>query len=691
MKERDTTVLNTLRWESVQLLFCVIFLLLSYLQETALARFIGKNHPKMDEIHLLLNTMMFPLLPDYFYFLFFQLMLLSISFIIFKSWRWFFISIIGTLCSVLFVADKIYFSFFSSLITNESFAAASQVWDVKSAVFSSIMPLDLFFIVSFSSFIFVGIFLNKKLDLNLARNKFAFTIDKLIGILAFFLAIHAYNVAFYFSKTYVTVGLDHVIRVEENILAYKDLRLRIPNYQITNRYFADAFGIMNFHIKNLKDAFNDRYLNNTSDASAPPPKGIYEFFEKKQEINKISSPFHGIAKGRNVFLIHFESLHPILIGTAINGTPITPTLNQLEKNSFYWRYILDQVTMGGSSDAEFESLTGMIPGTESISAFNTSCMPKLPSLPRQLKALGYQTISLHGYKSSFWNRNITQPLLGFENLYFENSYKYKMKIGLGISDKEFFSQSVNLLKNHQPPFFAFLMTLTSHFPYSDLPEDYLDFFSESLDLENPLMHYFQAIRYTDDALGDFFLKIKDSGLWENSIFIIYGDHQPGGSQWMNDELIKATGKSFHNPRYACVPIIIVIPGHENFITTNKEKFSNIVGGLYDIFPTVMHLLGEDPSFGVFGSHLFVDNSQRDPVPVFRFKDGFVFNGIQYRQQGKVMNKDEIGIVFSNDPKAIIVNDNHRLIKYKQSLLPSIYCNYIYKYSVDISSFKENEN
>jgi len=527
--------------------------------------------------------------------------------------------------------------------------------------------------------------------MGLPEGKIAFTIDKILGILICLLAIYTYNIAFYIPKRYVTIGTDHIIRVTETEIKYKDMTKIMPVYEASDRFFADSFGLMNFHIKDLTESFKNQFLKKNAE-SLPPPEGIRSFFERKRKINKISSPFYGIAKGRNVFLIHFESLHPILIDLYIDGTPITPTLNQLKKNGLYWNYILDQVTIGGSSDAEFSSLTGMLPGTEQISAFNTSCMTLIPALPRQLKNLGYQTISLHGYDISFWNRNVSHPLLGFETMYFEKAFNFEKKIGMGISDKDFFSQSIDLLKNHSSPFFAFLMTLSSHVPYEDIPADYQHFFRTQIGPEFLLINYLQAIRYTDDALGEFFLKIKNEGFWENSIFVIYGDHLPGGSnEKMNDALMKATGKSMLNPRYTCLPLFIVIPGHENLILENRQLYSNTIGGLYDIFPTIIHLLGINVPFGMFGSHLFVNNNQRDAVPVFRFMDSFVFNGIMYRQQGKLIPKDNMGLVFSNDVNAVIKTESERLIQYKKALLSSRYCNYIYNTRVDVSSLKPDDD
>ena len=241
--------------------------------------------------------------------------------------------------------------------------------------------------------------------------------------------------------------------------------------------------------------------------------------------------------------------------------------------------------------------------------------------------------------------------------------------------------------NHQPPFFVFLMTLSSHIPYTDLPKEYNQLFDQTIEPDSMLNHYFQAIRYSDDALGEFFAKIKKSGLWQNSIFVIYGDHQPGTNKRMIKDLIKTTGKSLYSPRFSCVPIMIVIPGQESLILKYKNQYQNTVGGLYDIFPTIMHLLGHDLPFGVFGSHLFVPNIKRDPIPFFRFPDSFVFNGIQYHEQGNRISEDDMGIVFTNNEEAVIKSKSKRFKLYKKALMATGYCNYVINSDTDIASLR----
>ena len=684
MKFRKIQFLHALKWQTVQICFIFLFLLILYFQENRIIEAIIKPGMQWRGIRTFLNAMQFPVLPDAFFLLVLPLIIVSISLLLFKKWRFYFLAISGALLAALLSADRIYYAFFTSIIKVQSFSAAGQLGDVRSAIFEAIQLTDLAYISSFGIFIVFGRYYNKKVSMGLSRNKSAFLMDKTLSIVFFLLSVYCYNIAFYIPQRYVLMDTTDNLQVSETKIKSASPTTFIPMFKSSDVDFAATFGVVNFHMKNLVDNF---IFNKQAKALENPPQSeeLFEFFKRKHQLNAMNSPFSGIAKGRNVFLIHFESLNPAVVGENIGGDDVTPTLSRLLENGFYWNHILDQVKIGGSSDAEFSTLTGMLASTSQISAFNTACMPHIPALPRVLRNNGYQTISLHGYKASFWNRNITHPILGFEKMYFKKSYTYSEKVGMGISDKEFFSQALDLLRAHKSPFFAYLITLSSHYPYEGIPEKYKPLFQKSLPSESMLKDYLQSVRFVDDAVGELITKAKIMGLWDNSIFVFYGDHRPGADEEMNNELIRLTGRSLTTARYSCVPIIIVIPGQEEYIHKYRDDYQEVVGGLYDIFPTIMHLLGIDCPFGVYGSNLFVKNSERDPAPFYRYPGCFVYNGIQYFKQGLKIAKDTEGILFTNNRGALGLNISEAHALWLQAQKEVQYLNYAYQTNLDLAS------
>jgi lipoteichoic acid synthase len=385
-------------------------------------------------------------------------------------------------------------------------------------------------------------------------------------------------------------------------------------------------------------------------------------------------------------------LHPIVIGQSINNIPITPTINHLIENGLYWEHIIDQIFVGGSSDSEFSALTGLISSIDDeMRIYQSSTFSNLPSLPRSLRTFGYDTISLHGYVGSFYDRNTNHPLLGFNKSFFSDSFSIGEKVGLGIADKDFFSQSCDLiLKNNKYPFFAYLITLSTHHPYlyNRVPNAYKNLFLTNDDPDSKLdiINYMRMTRYTDDALGSFFDKIKEMGLFENSIFIIYGDHRPPIEKSSEEMTKKLTGKSLNELRFLCVPIIIVIPGEEPVINQYKNQYENVVGGLCDIYPTVMHLLGYETPFGVYGTHLFVNNDKRDPIPMVKVNN-FIYNGICYGQYGEKNFKDRFGLVFINDPTLLIKDTSDLRKKYFSAIQSFRIHDFIYNSNIDLNAIQ----
>ena len=88
--------------------------------------------------------------------------------------------------------------------------------------------------------------------------------------------------------------------------------------------------------------------------------------------------------------------------------------------------------------------------------------------PAILDQRGYTTAAFHGDVPSFWNRDSTYKSWGYD--YFFSSQYYKTKpsysVGYGLKDKIFFRDAANYIQQLPQPFYAKLITLTNHYPYS---------------------------------------------------------------------------------------------------------------------------------------------------------------------------------------------------------------------------------
>ena len=160
------------------------------------------------------------------------------------------------------------------------------------------------------------------------------------------------------------------------------------------------------------------------------------------------------------------------------------------------------------------------------------------TMPKLLKEKGYYTFSMHGNTGDFWNRNTMHKTLGYDKFYSKDSYIIDETIGLGISDKSFYKQSVEKIKKiaeENKKYYGLLITLTNHTPFSDLElmEEYKTTIDVKLNnqtitreyLNNTTMgNYLRSVHYADNALGEFINSLDKEGLLENTVVVIYGDH-----------------------------------------------------------------------------------------------------------------------------------------------------------------------
>jgi phosphoglycerol transferase MdoB-like AlkP superfamily enzyme len=145
----------------------------------------------------------------------------------------------------------------------------------------------------------------------------------------------------------------------------------------------------------------------------------------------------------------------------------------------------------------------------------------------------------------------------------------------GVSDEDMFNRAAEELAK-QPtdkPFFAFLQTLSNHTPYA-LPEQLpVDAVTDM----GGLNEHLTAMRYADWALGEFFNKIEKMDFYQNTLFVLVGDHGFGTNEQLTDiDILR-----FH------VPLLIIGPN----VTEQNGFQNNTVGSQVDIAPTIAGLLG----------------------------------------------------------------------------------------------------
>lgn len=266
-------------------------------------------------------------------------------------------------------------------------------------------------------------------------------------------------------------------------------------------------------------------------------KDTREYYQKNK-YRKSENEYTNIFAGKNIIVIHAESIQTFPMYLKFNNKEVTPNLNKLSKEGIFFSNFYSQVGVGTSSDAEFTFNTSLMPSTKGTVFVNYYDREYI-SIPKLLKDKGYYTYSMHANTGNFWNRDIMHNSLGYDKFYSKDSYTIDEIIGLGLSDKSFFNQSVDIInevkKTEGEPFYSLLIMLSNHTPFSDLElmPDYKTTIDVEIDnqtitrnyLNNTKMgNYLKSVHYADEAIGEFIDNLDKNGLLEDTVILIYGDH-----------------------------------------------------------------------------------------------------------------------------------------------------------------------
>jgi lipoteichoic acid synthase len=131
-----------------------------------------------------------------------------------------------------------------------------------------------------------------------------------------------------------------------------------------------------------------------------------------------------------------------------------------------------------------------------------------------------------------------------------------------------------------------MVTLTNHTPFK-MDAEYCTIDLQEKHQDTRFGNYLNSVAYTDYAIGVLIDELKESGLYENSVIAIYGDHF-GLAQYDEDNgklLTEFLNKPYRFDEMANIPLIIHIPGQD------INETISIAGGQMDFLPTIAYLLG----------------------------------------------------------------------------------------------------
>src|SRR5439155_20035646 len=118
---------------------------------------------------------------------------------------------------------------------------------------------------------------------------------------------------------------------------------------------------------------------------------------------------------------------------------------------------------------------------------------------------------------------------GFQQTLFEPEFTMTEQIGWGLNDSDFLQQMVPRLARLPRPFCAWLITLSLHHPFESFPAAHKALKLGALE-GTSFGNYLHTMRFFDQALEEFRAALARDSLLDQSLVVVFGDHDAGFSR-----------------------------------------------------------------------------------------------------------------------------------------------------------------
>ncbi|MEZ4271569.1 MAG: LTA synthase family protein [Myxococcota bacterium] len=484
---------------------------------------------------------------------------------------------LGILLTGLALGDMIYMRYFGGVIPSGSLVSTGQLWDVRRSIESLFEARDVkllpLLVAAFAILFLPGA-------------QFALSRKRLLAV--YLLPILACS----YACVVATRDVDNFLHSKwaKEVLNRED--------NVWNAGFLLA------HVRELalliKTVLEQHPL--TTEQIAQTRK----YFQSSHVEEPPSAATFARCRGCNVIVVQVEALESWVVDARISGQEVTPALNAMKTDSTFYPDVFDQVGSASTSDCEYLVMTANHPLPDTAVAFRRA-NNEFSTLASVLRQHGFHTLSMHAYRRGMWNRALLHPRYGFVRSFFENELGNKPQIGWGLDDHVFFEHALPILHASPKPYFSFLITLTSHHPYNVIEPN-----KRRLrlgQLENTMVgHYLHAVHYVDHALGQFVEGLRISGALENTLLVVYGDHDAhlkidARTRSSLADLLETPQQPqrFSGPAgwpQERVPLFFRLPNAQR-----EAGISTLPAGQINIGPSVLHYLGIKPPPSFLGRAL----------------------------------------------------------------------------------------
>ncbi len=396
-------------------------------------------------------------------------------------------------------------------------------------------------------------------------------------------------------------------------------------------YFVPTNIVKEYNSENLKK--NSKNENSTRKFDDTKWKNIINK-ETNKNLNNLNNYFinnnitdeneyTGLFKDKNLIVIMLESVNDIII-----NEKDYPNFYKMYNEGWHWENNYSPRNSCSTGNNEMSGMTGLYSIYNTCTANEYKENTYFESIFNLFNNKGYYTFSAHNYTEHYYYRNEihtnmgSQKYYGVEDLGIRYSNLYKN----WSSDEDFMVEVNKIIDSiKEDKFMTWLTTVSSHQPYyySSIEGDkYIDLYDD-LDIRKDLKRYKSKLKILDNALGILLNGLKEKGILEDAVIVMFGDHYPYGlsTSTINSVLDYDTSKDYEAER---VPFVIYNPTIEH--KTFKEYTSYI-----NIVPTIANLFGLD-----YDPRLYMgtDLLSKDYESLVVFADGSWKNEYAYYDASK---------------------------------------------------------
>ena len=289
-----------------------------------------------------------------------------------------------------------------------------------------------------------------------------------------------------------------------------------------------------FFMGSLVEYFGKDTLTETSEVTLKYLDPRFPFLRIENAPDVLSAFFKVDTVKPNIVIIQVEGLGRAFSGPKAYLGSFTPFLDELAGKSIYFENFL---AAQGRTFAALPSILGSLPFGETGFSDLENQMPEFESLISIANKNGYESSYYGGFEMNFDHQGLFMKKAGIGKIVSMDDFDKTLAVAspLGYGDRDLMKKVLQKKKGAKPTF-QFIQTISMHNPftvpdqerYQQLVETHMSKLgiSEVKKQQNrPYKQIFASILYTDEALRYYFESYAKSPAYQNTIFIITGDHR----------------------------------------------------------------------------------------------------------------------------------------------------------------------